>query len=84
MIRTLRIWLWSIAAELEYRLYPWKTDDVPQWAVERYNLDHGIVDEYEDHMHYSWLKSLEDRTAKLQLEMINVIGRLNKIEHPDG
>jgi hypothetical protein len=41
MIRNIRIWLWGIVAELEYRLYPWSTRDVPQWAVERYNLDNS-------------------------------------------
>ena len=41
MIRTLRIWLWGIVAELEYQLYPWKSNDVPQWAIDRYNIDNG-------------------------------------------
>ena len=33
----IRCTLWSIAAELEYSLYPWKTKEPPQWAIERYN-----------------------------------------------
>jgi len=69
--------------ELEYKIYPWKTSQPPSWAVERYSLDHGIIDDYEDHMHYDWLKSHEDKIGKLQLEMLHVIERLNKLEHPN-
>tara|TARA_R100000005_G_C4954163_1_gene173390 strand:+ start:722 stop:979 length:258 start_codon:yes stop_codon:yes gene_type:complete len=84
MIRSFQIWLWGIVAELEFALYPWKTKEPPTWAVERYNLDHNIVDEYEDHMYHGWLKSLEDRTARLQLEMISVQNQINDLkDKPD-
>jgi len=76
----IRCTLWSIAAELEYSLYPWKTKEPPQWAIERYNVDHGITDTFEDHMYYGWLKNLEERTAKLQLEMIAVQKQLQESE----
>ena len=72
MIRKIQIWMWGIVAELEYQLYPWKTSEPPQWAVERYNVDHKIVDEFEEHMYYGWLKNHDDRIAKLQLEMIAI------------
>ena len=87
MIRTLRIWLWGIVAELEYQLYPWKSNDVPQWAVDRYNIDNGAHSteyEYTDHLNFEWLKCQEDKIAKLQLEMLHVMERVNKLEHPDG
>ena len=83
MIRKFHIWLWGIVMELEYQLYPWKSKEPPSWAVERYNLDHGIVDDYEDHMHYNWLKTLEDRTAKLQLEMIYITEEVRKLRDGD-
>ena len=85
MIRSIRVWLWGIVAEMEYRLYPWKTNDVPQWAVDRYNLDNGAHHtEYDEHLNFEWLKHHEDKIAKLQLEMLNVIHRLNRLEHPNG
>ena len=42
MIRDIHIWLWGMVAELEHVLYPWKTKSPPNWAVERYGLDHHI------------------------------------------
>jgi len=84
MIRRLQIWLWGIVAEVEFILYPWKSNDPPSWAVERYNLDHNIVDEFENHMYYDWIKQLEDRTARLQLEMISVQNQINDLkDKPD-
>jgi hypothetical protein len=83
VIRTLRIWLWGIVAELEYQLYPWKSNDVPQWAIDRYNIDngaHSTEHDYEGHLNFEWLKSQEEKVAKLQLEMLSVIDRLNKME----
>ena len=55
-------------------------EKLPQWVVERYNVDHGITDTFEDHMYYGWLKNLEERTAKLQLEMIAVQKQLQESE----
>jgi hypothetical protein len=39
MFNKLRIWLWGLSAELEYKLYPWKKSTPPQWAKERYMID---------------------------------------------
>ncbi len=36
MIRSIHIWLWGIVSELEYKLYPWKTDTPPEWVEDRY------------------------------------------------
>jgi hypothetical protein len=79
LIRSFQIWLWGIVMELEYQLYPWKTSNPPSWAVERYNLDHGIIDDYEDHMHYGWLKSHDDKIGRLQKEMIYALDEIRKL-----
>ena len=79
MIRSFQIWLWGIVMELEYQLYPWKTSNPPSWAVERYNLDHGITDDYEDHMHYGWLKSHDDKSDRIQKEMIYALDEIRKL-----
>lgn len=70
MIKKLQIQLWSIVMELEYMLYPWKTKEPPAWAIERFNLDHHIVDEIEDSFYYNWIKSHEEKISRLQTEMI--------------
>tara|TARA_A200000159_G_scaffold91486_1_gene85036 strand:- start:5280 stop:5549 length:270 start_codon:yes stop_codon:yes gene_type:complete len=80
-LKQIRIWLWGIFAELEYQLYPWKGYDPPQWAIDRYNLHCGdIDDEYQDRLHFEWLKSHDDKIGKLQLEMINVLDEINKLK----
>jgi len=66
--------------ELEYHLYPWKTSDAPSWAIKRYNLDNEIVDDYENSLHYSWIKEHDQKIARLQEEMILVMSSIKKIE----
>ena len=65
--------------ELEYNLYPWKDKSPPEWAVKRYNLDHGIIDEYEYHIQYNWIKSNDEKINRLQSEMIYVLSEIKKI-----
>ena len=84
MIRNIRIWLWGIVAELEYRLYPWSTRDVPQWAVERYNLNNSAHEmEYDDQLNFEWLKCHDEKIVRLQSEMVNVLDRVGKLEKPN-
>ena len=78
MIRKFHIWVWGIVMELEYQLYPWKTKNPPDWAVERYNLDHGIKDEYEDHMYYNWLLSQEQKIQKIEESIIYLKKKLDE------
>ena len=78
--RNVQINLWSIVAELEYQLYPWKTSEPPKWAMERHNVHHNIVDEYEEHMYYGWIKSHDDKISSLQLQMIQVQKELNDLK----
>jgi hypothetical protein len=78
MFHSVRVFLWGIVAELEYHLYPWKTSNPPEWASKKYNLDHGIVDEYENHMYYDWLKSHEEKIGRLQKEVIFLLEKINE------
>ena len=81
MIYKLQVFLWSIVAELEYQLYPWKTSKPPQWAVDRYNVDGGHQHEvYEETFNYDWLKQHEQKISRLQLEMIHVIKEIEKLK----
>ena len=66
-----------MVAELEHVLYPWKTSDPPSWAVERYSLDHGIEDQYEQHMYYDWLLSQEQKIQKIEKNIIELYNRLD-------
>ena len=65
MLSQFRIWLWGMVAELEYKLYPWKTSTPPAWAAERYGADTNTI--HDDHefnyesLHYDWLKSHDDK-----------------------
>lgn len=56
--------------DLEDLLYPWKTKDPPDWAIERYNLDHNIKDNFEDSLYYEWIKGHDQKINRLQKEMI--------------
>ena len=58
--------------DLEDMLYPWKTKDPPNWAVERYNLDHGIGDQVEDSIYYGWIQSHDQKINKVEEHIINL------------
>ena len=76
MIRDIHIWIWGMVAELEHVLYPWKTESPPSWAVERYSLDHGIEDDYEQHMYYNWLLSQEQKIQVIEKDINNIYEEL--------
>tara|TARA_R110002074_G_scaffold308951_1_gene479707 strand:+ start:521 stop:784 length:264 start_codon:yes stop_codon:yes gene_type:complete len=84
MFNGLRIWLWGLSAELEYKLYPWKTSTPPQWVKERYMIDDGAIfndHEFDDNdLHYDWLKSHDDKIDRLQNEMVYVYEQLNLLD----
>jgi hypothetical protein len=88
MIKEIQIVLWGWVSELEYRLYPWKTSTPPSWAVERYNIDAGIINDDHvfdnDSLHYDWLKSHDDKINRLQDEMIWVRDEIHKLENHAG
>ncbi len=80
----LRVVLWGIVADLEYKIYPWKTSTPPPWAVERYGLDDNIkspedIDtEYE--MYFDWLKCQEQKIQEIEKDIINLNHRVGKLE----
>ena len=75
MIRSIRIWLWGIVAELEYQLYPWKTSTPPEWVKSEYRVE----PDYEQNLNYDWLRSHEDKISRLQKEMIWVQQQIHKL-----
>ena len=75
MIRSLRIWLWGIVAELEYQLYPWKTSDPPTSVAQKYNLD----SDYSSNLNYDWLKAHDEKINKLEENMITVFKEIHKL-----
>ena len=83
MIEDIRVWLWSIVMELEDILYPWKTKDPPSWAIERYNLDHGIEDEFENSIHYGWIRSHDQKINKLEENIINLYKEIELLKKND-
>jgi hypothetical protein len=79
MFNKIRIFLWHIAAELEYILYPWKEDNpAPPETIVKYNLPQQSFDE---NLHYDWLKSHDEKISRLQKEMIYVQKRMNEIQN---
>lgn len=75
MIRSIHIWLWGIVSELEYKLYPWKTDAPPEWAEDRY----VPPPDYEKNFNDDWLKSHDDKITRLQDEMCQVQKEIHKL-----
>jgi len=75
VIRSIRVWLWGIVSELEYQLYPWKTDAPPQNVEDRYTPPPN----YEQNFNDDWLKSQEERIGRLQQEMIWVQQEIHKL-----
>jgi len=84
MIRDIHVWLWGIVAELEHLLYPWKNNDPPSWAVERYSLDHSIEDHDEKHMYYDWLLSQEQKIQKIEKDIIGIHKKFESMEENDS
>lgn len=81
MIRSVRVWLWGIVAELEYRLYPWKSKNPPQWAVERYNLDSGLMNDIDnEYVYFDWLKSQEQKIQKIEQNIIFITKELEELK----
>ncbi|MEK9894539.1 MAG: hypothetical protein VW454_06225 [Pelagibacteraceae bacterium] len=75
LTRSIRIWLWGIVAELEYQLYPWKTDSPPKYVEEKYVQP----PDYEKNFNDDWLKAHDEKIARLQQEMIWVQQEIHKL-----
>lgn len=75
MLFNIRVFLWTIVAELEYHLYPWKDEKKPPIEVaQKYNLP-----DYEQNLNYDWIKSHDEKIDRLQEEMIWVQKEIHKI-----
>jgi hypothetical protein len=82
MIRSIRVWLWSLVAEMEYALYPWKKKNPPQWAVDRYKLDSGMMEDIDnEYLYFDWLKSQEQKIQKIEENIIFIIKELRKLKN---
>jgi len=67
--------------DLEDWLYPWKTQNPPQWAVKRYNLDSGLCEDIDrDQFYFNWLKQQEQKIQKIEKDIINLDDRVRKLK----
>lgn len=81
MIKKIRIFLWGIIAELEYHLYPWKTTKPPQWAIDRHNLDNGVIsDLQDDYLYFEWLKTQEQKIQKIEKNINFILDEIEKLK----
>ena len=76
MLFSIRVFLWTIVAELEYRLYPWVEEAPPQDIAKKYNLPETNP---EQNLNYDWLKSHDEKIARLQEEIIWVQKEIHKL-----
>jgi len=72
----LRVFLWTIVAELEYILYPWKEENPPEEVSQKYNLSSTSIDQ---NLIYDWLKSHDEKITRLQEEIIWVQKEIHKL-----
>lgn len=76
MLFRLRVFLWSVIAELEYHLYPWKQEDPPEEVAQKYNIQ---TVNYDQNFDYDWLKSHDEKISRLQKEMLWVQKEIHKL-----
>ena len=76
MFFRLRVFLWSIVAELEYILYPWKEENSSEEVSQKYNLSSTSIDQ---NLIYDWLKSHDEKITRLQEEIIWVQKEIHKL-----
>ena len=80
-MRDIRIHIWSLVMDLEDWLYPWKTKNPPQWAVERYSLDSGLSRDIDNNQFYfDWLKQQEQKIQKIEKNIIGIHKKLDSME----
>ncbi len=80
-MRDIQIFIWSLVMDLEDWLYPWKTKNPPQWAVERYNLDSGLCEDInQDQFYFDWLKSQEQKIQVIEKNIISLTKELQELK----
>lgn len=77
MVRSLRILLWGLVAELEYYLYPWKDEKPPLETIQKYNL---AEEPFDKNLNYDWIKSHDEQIQRLQTEMIYVVNQIEELK----
>ena len=76
MLFKIRVFFWSIVAELEYILYPWKEESPPEDLAQKYNLPETNI---EENLSFDWLKSHDEKISRLQEEMIWIQNEIHKL-----
>jgi uncharacterized protein (DUF433 family) len=76
MLFNLRVFLWTIIAELEYILYPWKEENPPEDIAQKYNLSNTNL---EQNLNYDWLKSHDEKIERIQEEIIWIKNEIHKL-----
>lgn len=80
-MRDIQIYIWSLVMDLEDWLYPWKTKNPPQWAVERYHLDSGLSEDInKDQFYFDWLKSQEQKIQVIEKNIISLTKELQELK----
>lgn len=80
-MRDIQIYIWSLVMDLEDWLYPWKTKNPPQWAVERYNLDSGLCEDVDqDQFYFDWLKAQEQKIQVIEKNIISLTKELQELK----
>lgn len=74
-MKVIRIWLWKIISELEYRLYPYDEEDSNDFYYTVKNDETG-----EQYMIIEWIKSFDERIQRLQEEMIWIKSEIRDIK----
>jgi hypothetical protein len=75
MIRKIRVFLWSIAFELENILYPYSAFSEEDYYIKVKNDETG-----ENYLIIDWIKAHKEQIERLQEEMIWVKSELNRIQ----
>ena len=80
-MRDIQIYIWSLVMDLEDWLYPWKTKNPPQWAIERYNLDSGLCEDInQDQFYFDWLKTQEQKIQVIEKNIISLTKELQELK----
>ena len=80
-MRDIQIYIWSLVMDLEDWLYPWKTKNPPQWAIERYNLDSGLCEDIDqDQFYFDWLKTQEQKIQVIEKNIISLTKELQELK----
>lgn len=76
ILKKIRILLWYIVSDLEQRLYPYEDQDTNDYYYTVKNDETG-----ENYMIIEWIKSFDERIAKLQEDMLWVQSEIRSIRN---